>query len=461
MRSCDAGPGSFRSAADKCAPVAWCNMEERQRRFFLAGILIGLCAIGMLAMGEARYRMPIFFVLFGLWMVFYLAAVLHCTAAALKTVVLFGILFRVIMLFSPPGLSDDVYRYLWDGRVQAAGINPYAYPPASEELADLRDDTVFPHINHPDVPTIYPPLSQVLFRLCNLVHPSIWTIKSVLVLFDLLTAWFLLGLIRLYDQHPGQLLIYLWHPLLLVEVAGNAHVDAMGVAFMVFALLYLQIGGYTRAFVALALSVLSKFFAICLVPVFWRWISGRISRRSGGRLPAGLRTQAVAPVLIFAALIAAGYLPYREAGQNLFAGFLIYAEHWSFNAPVFGILSYLLDSPLWARMVIAVGFSGAVILFTFSRMPPIQAAFFLVGTFLLLTPTLHPWYAIWILPFMVFYRQPAWLVFTGLIAVSYHVLIKYASEGIWEEAVWVKFVLFGGFALVWGFERIKRRRGHT
>ncbi len=436
-------------------------MEDTQSRFLISGGLIGLCAIGMLVLGEARYMVPLFFVLFGLWMVFYLAAAWQCTTASLRTVVLFGVLFRLIMLFSPPGLSDDVYRYLWDGRVQAAGINPYAYPPASDELADLRDDEVFPQVNHPDVPTIYPPLAQFFFRICYLVHPSIWTIKTVMVLFDLLTAWFLLGLIRLYDQHPGQLLIYLWHPLLLVEVAGNGHVDALGVSFMVFALLYLQVGGYSRAFAALALSCLSKFLAICLVPVFWRRICERTARGSEGRLRAGLRPQAVRPVVIFVVLLAVGYLPYGEAGEKLFAGLLVYAEHWSFNAPVFDILSYLAGNPLWARTAIAIGFAGAVFLFTFSRMPPIQAGFFLVGAFLLLTPTLHPWYAVWIIPFMVFYRQPAWLVFTGLIAISYHVLIKYTSEGIWEQAVWVKFVLFGGFALVWAFEWIKRRRVET
>ena len=437
------------------------GQDTRQSRFLISGILIGVCAVGILALGESRYRMPLFFGLFGLWMVFYLVAVWHCTGASLKTVVLFGLLFRVILVFSAPGLSDDVYRYLWDGRVQAWGINPYVYPPASEALADLKDDEVFSQVNHPGVPTIYPPLAQMFFRICYLIHPSIWAIKIGLALFDLLTAWFLLGLIRLYDQHPGQLLIYLWHPLLLVEVAGNGHIDALGVSFMVIAFLYLQIGGYARAFAALALSFLSKFFAICLVPVFLRWICGRISRRTEGRLPACFRPQAVWPVLIFTATIAAGYLPYLEAGEALFTGFLTYAEHWSFNAPAFDILSYVLGNPQWARTVIAVAFALAVILITFNRMPPIQAGFFLVGAFLLLTPTLHPWYAIWMVPFMVFYRQPAWLVFTGLIAISYHVLIRYASEGIWEEAVWVKAVLFGGFALVWAFEWIKKRRAET
>lgn len=436
-------------------------MEVGKRGFAVCGCLIGVCAFGILALGETRYRMPLFFLLFGLWMVLYLAAVYRCSGASLKTVVLFGILFRIILLFSAPGLSDDIYRYLWDGRVQAAGINPYVYPPASEALAPLRDDDIYPRVNHPHVPTIYPPLAQIFFRICYLIHPSIWTIKAGLVLFDLLTAWFLLGLIRLYDQHPGQLLIYLWHPLLPVEVAGNGHLDALGVSFMVIAFLYLQIGGYARAFAALALSFLSKFLAICLIPVFYRWICGRISGSSEGRLPTGFRRQAVGPVLIFVAAAAAGYLPYRDAGDALFAGFLTYAEHWSFNAPVFDVLSYVLDDPLWARAVIALGFAGAVLLLTFSRMPPIQAGFFLIGAFLLLTPTLHPWYAIWMIPFMVFYRQPAWLIFTGLIAISYHVLIRYASEGVWEEAVWVKVALFGGFALVWAFEWIKKRRAET
>lgn len=427
--------------------------------FWAAGGVIEICLIGILALGDLRGQVPIFLALFGTATAVYLMVVWRSETASLRTVVLFGLLFRATLLPSLPTLSDDLYRYVWDGRVQTAGINPYRYAPASEALAYLRDDETYPRINHPEVSTIYPPLAEALFLGCYALHPGVWTVKIALVGIDLLAAWFLLGLIRVYDQHPGQLLIYLWNPLLVVEVAGNGHMDIMGVATVVMALLYLQIGGYGRAAGALALSFLSKFFAICLIPVFWRWMCARRGNAGGWRvrLQAMVRPGKAWPVLVFPAVVLLGYLPYAGAGAGLFKGLLTYAEHWEFNAPVFGLLKAVLGSGAAARIAVGVLFGSAVLALTLGWMPPIQAAYLLTGLFLWLTPTLHPWYCVWMLPFLVFYRSPAWLTFTGLVVLSYHVLIRYQAEGVWEEAAWVKGVEYGGFVAVWVGTRIWRR----
>ncbi len=420
-------------------------------RLVAAGVLIEVCLIGILALGDLRGQVPIFLALFGGATAVYLLAVRWCETASLRMVLLLGLLFRATLLPSLPTLSDDIYRYVWDGRVQASGINPYRYAPASEALAHLRDNEIYPKINHPDVSTIYPPLAEALFLGCYALFPSLWTVKIALVGIDLLAAWFLLGLIRLYDQHPGQLLIYLWNPLLVVEVAGSGHVDILGAAFVVVALLYLQIGGYGRAVGALGLSFLAKFFALCLVPVFWRWmcVRGRGEEGWRGRLQAMVRPTKAWPVLVFPAVVLVGYLPYADAGEGLFRGLLTYAAHWEFNAPVYGLLKTLLDSGTAARTAIAALFGCAALALTLGWGPPIQAGYLLTGLFLWLTPTLHPWYLVWILPFLVFYRSPAWLAFTGLVVLSYQVLIRYGAEGVWEEAAWVKGVEFGGFAAVW------------
>ena len=120
-----------------------------------------------------------------------------------------------------------------------------------------------------------------------------------MLLAEAILAWFLLGLIRLYDQHPGQLLIFLWNPLLVVEVAGSGHVDILGITFLIVALLYAQIGGYGRAFGALAISCLSKFFAICLVPIFWRWMCTRQGGdSSSSRIGLMLSPRRAWPVLV-------------------------------------------------------------------------------------------------------------------------------------------------------------------
>src|ERR1044072_1458122 len=117
--------------------------------------------------------------------------------STLLIVIAFAILFRVSILFAPPYLSDDIYRYVWDGRVQAAGINPYRYIPAAPELAHLRDETIYPKINRKDwAHTIYPPVAQVVFFLTTRISESVTWMKATMLLFDLVTFWAVASLLN-------------------------------------------------------------------------------------------------------------------------------------------------------------------------------------------------------------------------------------------------------------------------
>ena len=167
---------------------------------WIAGITIEACFIGMLAIGDLRQHA--FLILFAIAMVAYLFGVRYCGWISWKGVVLLALLFRATLFLTTPTLSDDIFRYVWDARVQSSGINPYTYEPKSEHLAHLRDQEIYPRINHPEISTIYPPFAQMVFLACYKVLPSPWTIKAVMVLAEAMLAWFLLGLIRLCDQHP-------------------------------------------------------------------------------------------------------------------------------------------------------------------------------------------------------------------------------------------------------------------
>ena len=414
---------------------------------WIAGIAVEACFVGMLVLGNLRQHA--FLLLFGVAMTGYLFSIRYCGWIGWRGVVLFALLFRLTLSITTPTLSDDIYRYVWDARVQSSQINPYRFEPESSHLSHLRDQEIFPRVNHPEIPTIYPPFAQALFLASYKIHPSVWSIKAAMLLSEAILAWFLLGLIRLYDQHPGQLLIFLWNPLLVVEVAGSGHVDILGITFLIVALLYAQIGGYGRAFGALAISCLSKNFAICLVPIFWRWMCTRQGGdSSSSRIGLMLSPRRAWPVLVFAAIMLVGYVPFMGAGKGLFAGLLTYAEHWEFNAPFFDSARFIFGATI-ARGLIALAFCTAVVLITIGRMPPVQAGYYLTGLFIWLSPTLHPWYVLWILPFLVFYRSAAWLVFSGLIAISYVVPIRFAAEGVWVEEFWVKVIPFGGFGLTW------------
>jgi hypothetical protein len=457
-------------------------------RVLLAGLLMEACFVGMVALGDLRRHVPAFLLLHLAAFLTYLAAVIPIWRAGpqrspLAWVVAFGLLFRVTLWLSPAALSDDLYRYLWDGRVQAHGVNPYRHPPGAPELAPLRDD-LYPRVNHPEIPTIYPPLAQAAFLLIALTSPTPLAVKVAFTLFDLGTAWLLHRLLVRRGGPPEALIVYLWSPLVVVEVAGSGHVDALAIFCLVAALLWAEEGRTLRASVALSLSILSKFFAAALIPAFRPLPpspspegrrgdpspqppppkgEGEQALTSQPPLPKTGEGEQACPndkgraVLLIPLILLAAYLPYAGAGANLFAGLRAYAEHWQFNDLLFRHIAAW-AGPDRARQTVALLFGLTALLLAVRKVDLLTSAHILVGAFLLLTPTLHPWYALWIVPFLTLRRSAAWLLLTGLVPLSYHVLIRYVSEGVWMEAEWVRWAEFGPFAALYLGEKIWERR---
>ena len=222
----------------------------------------------------------------------------------LLLVIAFTALFRLSILFAPPYLSDDIYRYIWDGRVQAAGINPYRYIPAAPELAHLRDDVIYPKIIRRDhAPTIYPPAAEVVFFLTTRVSESVVWMKITVLVFELIAIWTIAQLLVLLGQPPQFLLLYAWHPLVVWEFAGSGHVDAMAICFIALSFLAWQRNSHFRSGVALACATLVKLFPLVLFPA--------VFRRGRWKL-----------ALAFAATIVAGYAVYLSVGPKAVLGYL-------------------------------------------------------------------------------------------------------------------------------------------
>ena len=210
---------------------------------------------------------------------------------------------RALTFMAPPLLSTDVFRYVWDGRVQTAGISPYRFVPAAPELTFLRDDAVFPRINRADsAVTIYPPAAQALFAAVALVAPGLAGMRAVMAGFDLLAIGGLLLALRVAGRPAPEVLIYAWAPLPVWEFAGNAHIDAVAAGLLPLALLAAARERRALAGVVLAIATLTKFLPGVVLPAVWR--------RGDWRLPA-------ASALLAAAL----YAPYVASGANV-AGFL-------------------------------------------------------------------------------------------------------------------------------------------
>src|SRR2546425_1795617 len=190
---------------------------------------------------------------------------------SLAVILVFAALLRLTILFAPPYLSDDIYRYVWDGRVQAAGVNPYRFVPADPALQGLRDGAVYQHINRRDYAhTIYPPLAQSIFMGITRVSESVTWMKTCMMGFEVVAIWLLLRLLVLLGLPAQRVLIYAWHPLAVWEFAGSGHVDAAAIALLAVALWARQRKFPALTGMALAGATLVKLFPALLFPALYR-----------------------------------------------------------------------------------------------------------------------------------------------------------------------------------------------
>jgi hypothetical protein len=345
-----------------------------------------------------------------------------------------AILMRLVLLPLTPELSDDIYRYLWDGQVQLAGINPYRYAPAAAELAEVT--TVYQGlINNPGVHTIYPPLAQLAFLAIALVGGAIFQAKLLWLGLDLGTAW-LLGRVASITGRSRRLtqLLYLWSPLLVVEVAWSGHMEPLGLFAMVLVILLAR--APISAGAALALAALTKFAPAAVVPT--------LTRRLGWRFLVG-----------FAATAGLLYAPYAMAGRSLFAGLGTYAEHWWFMKGPFTLLEAALPGAMAPRYA-----AGALVLVVIAwtmwqRYRPERALFWVLGAGMILTPTLHPWYVLWMLPIAALRASRTWILLTGLSFLGYFGLSSYQDTGVWSQPVLVRLLLWVPFLILLAIDAVE------
>ncbi len=267
-----------------------------------------------LSLGDLRQHTPEFEVAFFAAFVLYGGA----TAWALRTHTFsrrallgsfaLAAAMQAILVFTPPTLSDDMYRYVWDGWVQAQGISPYRYPPDAPELETLRDGEVWRHINRKHAVTVYPPGAELAYALLWRIRPdSVRWFQIAAALGGLLAGGLLVGLLRAAGRSAARVLIFLWSPLLVFETAHAAHVDGLVLPLLVAAWWARVRERDGLVGVALGLATAVKFYPAILLPALWR------PRHSRGRwqLP-----------LAFFLTIAACYVPYIIVSGTEVIGYL-------------------------------------------------------------------------------------------------------------------------------------------
>lgn len=310
-------------------------------------------------------------------------------------VIAFAVLFRLSILFAPPYLSDDIYRYVWDGRVQAAGINPYRYVPSAPELAPLRDDVIYPKINRRDYAhTIYPPLAEVFFFLTTRVSESVTWMKLTMLGFEVIAIWAMVQLLTSFGLPRQRVLLYAWHPLVVWEFAGSGHVDAIAIAFIALAFLAWKRNANLGAGFALAAATLIKLFPMVLFPA--------ILKRGQWKI-----------LLVFVTAIIVAYLPYLSVGPKAVLGFLPgYAQEQGLvSGEQFYLLSLvrrLFGAALPARVFVAFAIlvMGALACWAIFRKGrnahDLNPAMVLATIATVLFAPHYLWYFVWLVPFLCF-----------------------------------------------------------
>ena len=386
-------------------------------RLVACGAVLTACVAAWAVLGDLTARVPVHLALYAVAFAAYLAALRGArgvSARGLRLALAAAAAWRLALAFAPPLLSDDVFRSVWEGRVQVHGHNPYEWRnrPESDRLAHLRDE-VWQRVNHKEYTAIYPPLWQLAARGVIAAHDSVTAMKLFLVGCELVALAALGALLRRRGQPRERVLVMAWSPLAIVEIAGSGHNDVFAIVFLVLALLWLDDGRPLLSALAAALGAQAKMLP-GLVAASWA------------------RRYRLVHVLGALLVVLALFLPYRWAGPGLWMSLGKYGQFWRFNESVFALLDTLTGSHEHAVRLGLVLLGLLALALAKKRVEATTAGLAVVAAWLLLTPNVLPSYAVWLLPWLVLRDAPALLLFTATVQLAYLVYPAWLVGAPWK-----------------------------
>ena len=388
-------------------------------------------------------------------------------ANTLLIILIGGTLFRLVLVpLDPPRLSTDIYRYIWDGHVQGAGVNPYLYLPVDPRLAGLRDSSIYPNINRKEYArTIYPPVAQVFFFVVTRLTQSVPGFKGTLVLIDLVTIGLIAATLRTIGQPVERVIAYAWHPLPIFEFGGSGHIDALMICFIALALFARARQKFGVAGFALGAATLVKFMPVILLPaIYKRWDK---------RLPIAFAITIVVcyvPYVLGAGAGVLGFLPQYAKEEGLESGDRYY---------LLVLIDYILDRcgvvhdlppAIFTSMALAA--FGIIAIWAFYRPASvgrenrenqcrwISSSFVLALMFSALLSSYYPWYYSWLALFLCFVPNSAVLGLTLITWILYRSQRDHSGDALFRFQSWV-FLPFAALLVLTWIMRIRSSKTVT
>lgn len=411
-------------------------------RLYLLGAVL-LVALTICSRKFSSLGSPSFLTALAIAGIAYLLAIreFFSTSTVPKHVVVVGLLFAVVwhilFLRQAPGLDDDIHRYVWDGRVQRLGYNPYIVIPSDPALASLHTSETRT-LNHPDLPSPYPPGAELFFRAITAIHESVFAMKVAFIICDLAIVLVLLDVLRRSGRANHWVLAYAWHPLLAIEVAGSGHVDILGALLLLMSFAALGRRWRTTAAATFGLAVAVKLLPIVLLPLYWKRIRLR---------------DATLTAIILALL----YLPFLDHGHIPIGSLGTYIHSFWFNDPVFAALSQFAAPEVLVALAVLVGLFTAIWMRRKSQSSPDAFAWPMAAS-LLCAPAVYPWYLLWLLPFMRLTSTLPIIIWTISILPAYYVWHLRALGRPWIVPGWMLLLEYGSVALAGAIICLRRAK---
>ncbi|MCL5268501.1 MAG: glycosyltransferase 87 family protein [Bacteroidetes bacterium] len=330
-----------------------------------------------------------------------------------------SVLLRMSLIAVNPTGSDDYYRYLWDGKVMANGINPYRYAPDDPALARLHSEVLPARVNFADMRTMYPPVAEGLFYVAyKVAGESFLGIKALLFIFEMMTIYGIYLIIKKLKLSRKNILIYALCPLPLFQFFVDGHVDGFGITLLVYSIFFFLDNKKMLSYVFIALSICVKPTGLILIPLFF-FIEKDFYER-------------IKVVLIPVGICALAYVPFVFSGYP-FQALLKFTENWTFNGIVFDLLNAIIRDNQISRSVCGVLFILVFLLVLFSRKDFLTKVYNSIFLLLIFSPVVHPWYLSWLAILLPIKARWSGILYVSLVSLTLITVANYQLTGVWKE----------------------------